>query len=126
MKTYNKSTIYHQQGSVLIEAMVAVLIFSMGIIALVGLQGAMIKNTVETKYRAEASLIAQERLGIMMTDPLNAANFVENETVILQLPNGRRTTVVGARRLATITVIWRAPGTDEHRYETSAYINAIH
>jgi len=119
-------TICIQRGSVLIEAMVSVLIFSMGIIALVGLQGAMVKNTAQTKFRAEASLIAQERLGVMLTDPLNVANFVENETAIPQLPNGKRTTVIGARRLAIVTVSWRAPGTDEHKYETSAYINAVH
>jgi type IV pilus assembly protein PilV len=117
---------HQQQGSVLIEALIAVLIFSMGILALVGLQGAMIKNSANAKYRAEASLIAQERLGTMMTDPLNVANFVEADTVLTSLPNGKRTTVIGARRLATVTVSWKAPGTDEHKYETSAYINAIY
>lgn len=118
---------YHnkQQGSMLIEALVAVLIFSMGILALVGLQGAMLKNTSESKYRAEASLIAQERLGLMMTDPLNVANFVEADTLISQLPEGKRTTVVGARRLATVTVSWKTPGTDPHKFETSAYISAV-
>lgn len=47
-----------QTGSVLIEAMVAVTIFSMGVLALVGLQSAMIKNSSDNRYRAEAQMTA--------------------------------------------------------------------
>jgi len=52
-----------QEGVVLLESLIAILIFSMGILALVGLQGAMVKNTSDAKYRAEATFIAQQRLG---------------------------------------------------------------
>lgn len=112
-----------QSGSVLIEALVAVLIFSMGILALVGLQGAMIKNSSDAKFRSDASFIAQERLGRMWTDPTNVADYVEEETPITQLPNGTRTVTVGARRFATVTVTWEAPGMDKHQYVASAYIS---
>ena len=44
-----------QQGVVLLESLIAILIFSMGILALVGLQAAMISNTSNAKYRADAS-----------------------------------------------------------------------
>lgn len=111
-----------QFGSVMIEALVAVLIFSMGILALVGLQGAMIKNSSDAKFRSDASFIAQERLGRMWADPTNVANYVEDETPITQLPNGKRTVTVGPRRFATVTVTWEAPGMDRHQYVTSAYI----
>lgn len=113
-----------QSGSIMIEALVSVLIFSMGILALVGLQGAMVKNSSDAKYRADASFIAQERLGRMWTDPTNVANYVEEDTPVALLPNGKRTVTVGARRFATVTVTWQAPGMDEHRYVTSAYISA--
>lgn len=113
-----------ESGSVLIEAMVSVLIFSMGILALVGLQGAMVKNSSDAKYRSDASFIAQERLGLMWTDPTNVANYVEDETPVALLPNGKRTVTVGPRRFATVTVTWQAPGMDEHQFVTSAYISA--
>ncbi|HLD10157.1 MAG TPA: prepilin-type cleavage/methylation domain-containing protein, partial [Methylophilaceae bacterium] len=57
-----------QQGVVILESLIAILIFSMGILALVGLQAAMIKSTSDSKYRAEASFIAQQRLGTMWVD----------------------------------------------------------
>lgn len=114
----------HQSGSVLIEALVSVLIFSMGILALVGLQGAMIKNSSDAKYRADASFIAQERLGLMWTDPTNVANYIEEETPVALLPNGKRTVTVGPRRFVTVTVTWQAPGMDEHRYVASSFISA--
>ena len=50
-----------QQGAVLIEAMVAILIFSLGVLAIVGLQANMIKNVADSKYRSEASYIAQSQ-----------------------------------------------------------------
>ncbi|EUJ11705.1 hypothetical protein Meth11DRAFT_2551 [Methylophilaceae bacterium 11] len=112
-----------QSGSVLLEALVAVLIFSMGILALVGLQGAMIKNSSDAKFRSDASFIAQERLGRMWTDPTNVANYIEDATPITQLPNGTRSVTVGPRRFATVTVTWEAPGMDKHQYVTSAYIS---
>ena len=54
----------NQQGVVLIEALIAILIFSMGIMALLGLQAAMIKNTSDNKYRADASFIANNVLAL--------------------------------------------------------------
>jgi type IV pilus assembly protein PilV len=117
------SPIRKQSGSVLLEALISVLIFSMGILALVGLQGAMVKNSSDAKYRSDASFIAQERLGRMWTDPTNVANYVEDETPVALLPNGKRTVTVGPRRFATVTVTWQAPGMEPHQYVTSAYIS---
>lgn len=125
MKKMNTVTVNKQSGSVLIEALVSVLIFSMGILALVGLQGAMIKNNSDAKYRADASFIAQERLGLMWTDPTNVANYIETDTPVALLPNGKRTVTVGPRRFATVTVTWQAPGMDEHQYMASSYISAV-
>lgn len=115
-----------QNGVVLLEALIALLIFSMGILALAGLQAAMIKNTSDNKYRADATFIAQERIGRMWADPTNLANYAG--TVVLPstvLPNGTRTVAVAARGLVTVTVDWREPGRDAHTYVTSTYIGAL-
>ena len=127
--TKNKSTnksyriAKSQQGSVLIEALISVLIFSMGILALVGLQTAMLKNTSDSKFRAEASFIAQQRLGEMWADPENLGTFVVTDEAVPTLPNGTRTVTVGANRFSTVTVGWQAPGMDAHSYAASSYIS---
>ena len=86
-----------QKGVVLIEAMIAILLFSIGVLAIVGLQAAMIKNADDSKYRAEAGYIAQKRIAQMWADPANVATYVETNTDISQiLPGGTRTVAAGA------------------------------
>lgn len=57
-----------QRGVMLIEALVGILIFSVGILALMGLQAVSIKNTIESKYRTEASFLANEIIGAIWVD----------------------------------------------------------
>lgn len=125
-KLHGAKTVTTQKGVVLIEALIAILIFSMGILALVGLQAQMIKNTSENKYRADASFIAQERIGSMWADPGNLAGFIEVLTDVSSiLPNGTRTVAVGAKGLVTVTVNWQIPGGDAHQYTTQTHIGAF-
>lgn len=125
-----------QNGVVLIEALIALLIFSMGILALVGLQAAMLKNTSDSKYRADASFLAQESIGqgwANTSDTVgigNVANITCNAgdpcaDVSNILPNGTRTVTVAARGLVTVTVRWQVPGGDPHSYTTATYIGAL-
>ena len=60
-----------QHGSALLEALIAILIFSMGIIALIGLQGVSIKNSIDAKYRADAAYLANQIIGQMWVDRSN-------------------------------------------------------
>ena len=121
----------NQGGIVLLEALVALLIFSLGILALVGLQAAMIKNTSDNKYRADASFLAQERIGRMWANPNNLGSFSCTDTAAAcadvsgVLPNGTRTVEVEARGLVTVEVSWRLPGSDAHSFTTSTYIGAL-
>lgn len=79
-----------QRGVVLIEAMVAILLFSVGVLAIAGLQASMIQNTSQSKFRAEAGYIAQQQIGLMWADPVNTtlANFPDIYLPPEQLPNG--------------------------------------
>lgn len=54
-----------QSGIALLEALVAILIFSIGILALVGLQATAIKQSTDARYRAEAAALANELIGQM-------------------------------------------------------------
>lgn len=116
-----------QQGAILLEALIAVLIFSFGLLALAGLQTVMIKNTDDAKYRAEATFIAQQKLGEIWTNAQNfgsLADYIVDEPVA-QLPNGSRTVVVSPERVVTVTVNWQLPGTEAHSYSTNARIEGI-
>lgn len=111
-----------QQGVVLIEAMTAILIFSMGVLAVVGLQAAMIKNTADSEFRTDASYIAQQRIGQMWLDSNNLTAYVENATNISTLlPNGTRTTAQSGVQF-TVTVAWQQPGQAQHSFTTTASI----
>jgi type IV pilus assembly protein PilV len=114
-----------QQGAVLIEAMVAILIFSLGVLAIVGLQGNMIKNVADSKYRSEASYIAQSLIARMWADPDNLATYIQTDTDISALlPSGKQTVTQPAPGQFTVTVTWLVPGPNEstHNYTTTARI----
>lgn len=114
-----------QGGVVLIEVLVAILIFSMGVLAIVGLQATMIKSTADAKYRADASYIAQARIGQMWADPANAVTYVEaNTDISTLLPAGRRTVTQVSAGQFQVTVTWQQPGPDAttRNFTTTAYI----
>lgn len=52
-----------QTGSVLLEALIAILIFSIGILALVGMQATAINNVSDAKYRSTAGFLADQMVG---------------------------------------------------------------
>jgi type IV pilus assembly protein PilV len=57
-----------EEGVMLIEALIAILIFSIGILAVVGMQATAIKNATESKHRSEAAFLAQALLAQMWID----------------------------------------------------------
>ena len=118
-----------QKGVVLLESLIAILLFSMGVLALVGLQGAMVKNTSDAKYRAEATFIAQQKLGEIWVDAQNLAGLagyaVVDEDISILLPEGKRTVAISPERVVTVTVTWQLPGEALHNYSTNARIEGI-
>lgn len=110
-----------QAGAVLIEALMAVLIFSFGLLALAGLQAAMIKNTTDANYRAEASLIAQQQLGAMWGD-INNLNTYVGTTTVASLPSGSMTVAMPTADKVEVRITWQQPGESQHNYEANAYI----
>jgi len=65
----------NQRGVMLIEALVAILIFSIGILAVVGMQAIAIKDVTSAKYRSEAAFLVQELLSQMWTDNGNISAY---------------------------------------------------
>jgi len=64
-----------QSGAMLLEALIAILIFSLGILAVIGLQAQSIRNSAEAKYRSDASYLANQLIGRMWADRANLANY---------------------------------------------------
>ena len=57
-----------QRGAYLLEALIGILIFSLGILGIVGLQAQAIRFTNDSEYRAEAVYLANSLISQMWTD----------------------------------------------------------
>ena len=110
----------HERGVMLIEALIAILIFSIGILAVVGMQSIAIKNVTDSKMRSEAALLTNELLAQMWADQGNIAlyNYPGSGTVPARLgsispPNGWVGRVIKLPGAATVLpkVTVPAPGT---------------
>lgn len=130
----------NQKGSILIEGLISIVIFSIGILALMGMQSIAIKNASQAQYRNDAGLLANQILSQMMVDQVNIANYDDSggaspakdawkAQVANTLPNGAGSVIyvdtVATPRLVTIVLNWRAPDetvADTHQYRISASI----
>ncbi|MEW5890652.1 MAG: type IV pilus modification protein PilV [Pseudomonadota bacterium] len=113
----------HQRGATLLEALIAVLIFSIGILAIVGMQALAVRVTTDAKYRADASFLANQALGRVWGDPNNIASYAESDTPVAALPNGTRTVAIDNDRV-TVTIRWQPPGDPaQHQFVVSGYVN---
>lgn len=130
------------RGIALIEALVGILIFTVGILGLVGLQASMMQAQGSAKYRADASALAGELIGMMWSDSANAANAnlvnyasTADSTcthtpcaqwiakVAASLPKGIAVIVPDASTgQATVTISWTLPTDGLHTYATSTAI----
>ena len=137
------------RGAMLLEALVAILIFSVGVLGVIGLQASAVKQSTDARYRIEAAQLADQLIGDMWAgNRLPTALKTRFETcsssacpgfnawvaaVQARLPGvtstGPTQPSVQANEVTgvvTITVFWLAPGEDEyatpHRYDVEAQI----
>lgn len=146
-------TMTKQTGSVILEALIAILIFSMGILALVGMQATAINNVADAKYRNTAGFLADQIVGTMWsthsTDPLaaasNVAAYIPDPTfacnpcsgangnaytqawaasgVQAALPSGTSSIAIAGSQV-TVTIKWTPPNTaTPHQHVVSTFIN---
>jgi type IV pilus assembly protein PilV len=125
-----------QHGVALLEALVGILIFSIGILAMMGLQAQSIRNTVEAKYRNEAAYLANQIVGQMWVDRANMPDYdttagtpnvnmtAWRTRVASTLPgitvggaNSPTITVAGPQ--VTVTLFWKMPGADSSTRQLS-------
>ncbi len=114
-----------QSGSILIESLIATVIFSMGVLAMVGLQSTLTKNSSDNQYRAQAIQIAQTHLANMASFGFTAneyVNSVNSSLVSRQLPSGELSFTADNNSLYTVTVRWQVPGSRRRTVQVSAYM----
>lgn len=131
----------------LLEVMVAMLIFAIGVLGVVGLQAAMTKAQTGSKFRADASFLAQRLIGSMWVDRAGLANYTTancsshprcsewQAEVARALPGGTANIVFDDTRtdLASgavievdvrVTITWTPPSEEQHRYSTTASVSS--
>lgn len=130
-----------QEGVALLEALVGILIFSIGILAMMGLQAHSIRNTVEAKYRNEAAYLANQIVGQMWVDRANMAAYdtaggananmtawrtrVANTLPGITVGGTNSPTITVAGGQVTVTLFWKMPGSDSatRQFSIVAQIN---
>lgn len=132
------STHTRQQGFSIIEGLLAILIFSVGVLAMVGLQATSTKAITDVKFRIDASYLANEIIGQMWVDDHTTATLQNNYNtggakylpwrteVQSSLPNAATnppTVSIDANNIATVTVFWTPPGSSvAHNFVAMAQI----
>ena len=139
------------RGFALIEALIALLIFSLAVLGLVGLQAAMTRASTGAKYRAEATYLATDLIGRMWSNRAMLKDFSDCQAssacqawlsrVEKTLPAGTATVSVvdridtaldDATRVppysvseVTVRVRWQPPGESAaHEFSTTTVISA--
>jgi type IV pilus assembly protein PilV len=129
-----------QAGVMLIEALIGILIFSIGILALIGMQAAAMRNTTDAKYRSEAGFLASQIVSQMWVDRGNLANYATAGTppafaprdtwqtrVATLLPGGVGVIEIvapAANNEVQVTLTWQQPGEVQTRqFQMSNRIN---
>ena len=115
----------NQSGVMLLEVLVGILIFSIGILALLGMQATAMRATIDAKYRSEAAFFANEIIGTMWVDRTNLALYqtpgscpggrhcawmTRVQTLLPNATGGNAPTIVINGQQATVTVRWQRPG----------------
>ena len=111
-----------EQGVMMIEVLIGILIFSIGILAMLGMQTLAMRASIDSKYRAEAGFLANEIVGVMWGDPANLASYDTGSCgatsrcaiwltrVQDTLPGGIAPTITVTNRQVQVVVQWQGPG----------------
>jgi type IV pilus assembly protein PilV len=135
-----------QRGALLLEALVALLVFSFGVLGIVGLQAQAMRFTGDSAYRAQAIDLANTLIAQMWADDRaslrsryatgGAAHSSLKARIDAELPGSADLASPSSLEVAfdeigaltptsvdvRIAIRWQPPGEGVHRYETAATI----
>ena len=141
MKIHDRPSRRRQGGFSVIEGLVSILIFSLGILALVGLQANAVKMSSGAKYRSDASLLASALIGQMWVTDRTATTLQNNfntgapayttwladvQSALPTTAASAPTVAVSASGVVTVNIYWKAPSESAsapaHQYTTIAQV----
>lgn len=111
-----------ESGAALLEALISLLLFSIGVLGMVGLQGSAATSAAEAHYRSQASVAANRLLSILWIDRGNLAQYAHFATSSACTPGGSASPLAVA---GTPFYLWLAdvqkmlPGTTAERIRVS-------
>jgi len=133
------TTVAGQRGAMMLEALIGILIFSTGILALIGMQALAIAYAADAKYRADASFLANQVIADMWvhrgtlssyeytgsgSPPAPIATWVTSVEKALPGAASNRPIIDVEGELVTVTVRWRPPNSEAVRnHKTLALIS---
>lgn len=107
----------------LLEALIGILIFSIGILALIAMQSVAVSQVRDAQFRSEAAVLADRMMGNLVLIQSSVPTLSATPTITQwktevtnTLPSGvGRVTLVASAlgstvTTATITITWRVPG----------------
>lgn len=71
-RTFTSGVLRKQSGSLMLESLIAMLIFALGVMAMFGLQATAMKHIGEAKYRLDAQFLANELAGTIWANAESA------------------------------------------------------
>lgn len=102
------------RGIVLIEVLIALLIFMIGILGIVGLQAKAIQFSVQAEDRSRAALLANDLVTAMWeqksSTPSDDVRDHWEKRIKAALPEGSGEVETGEDGVVSITIEWRTPG----------------
>ena len=116
-----------QRGSFIIESLISIVIFAVGLISMIGLATQALNQVTQTKARNDASYLAGELVGEMWVSASapNAFNTAAwSARVASTLPSGLATVTVTGTQV-DISITWADPKNEgvRHQYQTSTQIS---
>ncbi len=137
-----------QEGVMLLEALIGILIFSLGVLALVAMQAVSVSTVSNARYRTEASFLANEILGQVWIDrgvnynnvanyavtggvgaSVPAQNWVDKVNALMPSsttypPTVTIATPASGSRQVTVVIRWKAPeAADVSNHTAVAFIS---
>lgn len=126
------------RGIVMLDALIAIVVFSIGILGMVHLQAAAVQLAADAKYRTDAAMLADQVIGQMWGD--DPATLSTNygaaglkykawaDVVASTLPGvdaktNAPTITIGANNLVTVTVKWQPPQGSSNDVNTHSYVS---
>lgn len=132
-----RNTHHHcpDRGFVMMDVLMAILLFSVGVLALVALQAALTRSQTESKVRADASYLASEAIGLLWSDANQLSHYTSagcvslprckewQDRVTASLPQGSGTVEADATTGdVKVTVSWTTPSGETHKYVTQTTV----